>query len=246
MNNNKQAKKTTNKSRGGAGQDPFLNRTHPRRDSRSIWSRTARSGVSLAPPVAPPCGRDRGEATREERRERRLQRGTRGGCSDESRSNLPLRTELVFACAAGERRARETAARAERRAAARWLCRDTAATQRPWSVWVERWERARARARVGRLGPERVVLTAVHARGASRPRGDVHETAFAAAVEALSRRRLCRARTPQRRFEFRRTQGVRGPRGRGRHGTTERDGRRATTQSQSQNRPNTPFRASGV
>ena len=57
----------------------FLNRTlkHPRRTSRSIWSRTARSGVSLARPVAPPCGRDRGEAT-EERRERRLQRGTRG------------------------------------------------------------------------------------------------------------------------------------------------------------------------
>ena len=44
------------------------------------------------------------------------------------------------------------------------------------------------------------MLTSVHARGASRPRGDVHETAFAAAVEALSRRRLCRARTPQRRF----------------------------------------------
>ena len=62
------------------GQWTFLNRTlkHPRRDSRSIWSRTARSGVSLAPPVAPPCGRDRGEAT-EERRERRLQRGTRAG-----------------------------------------------------------------------------------------------------------------------------------------------------------------------
>ena len=150
-----------------------------------------------------------------------------GGYSDGSRSSLPLRTELVFACAADERRARETAARAERRAAARWLCRDTAATQRPWSVWVRG---GRERARVGRLGPERVVLTAVHARGASRPRGDVHETAFAAAVEALSRRRLCRARTPQRRFEFRRTQGVRGPRGRGRHETTERDGHRATAQ----------------
>ena len=107
------------------------------------------------------------------------------------------------------------------------------------------WRGGRERARVGRLGPERVVLTAVHARGASRPRGDVHETAFAAAVEALSRRRLCRARTPQRRFEFRRTQGVRGPRGRGRHGTTERGGGRTTTQTLSANRPIAPFAASG-
>ena len=104
---------------------------------------------------------------------------------------------------------------------------------------------ARARARVGRLGPERVVLTSVHARGASRPRGDVHETAFATAVEALSRRRLCSARTPQRRFEFGRTQGVRGPRGRGRHGTTEREGGRATTQTLSANRLIDPFAASG-
>ena len=145
---------------------------------------------------------------------------------------------MVFACAAGERRARETAARAERRAAARWLCRDRG---RHSERGASGWRGGRESARVGRLGPERVVLTSVHARGASRPRGDVHETAFAAAVEALSRRRLCRARTPQRRFEFRRTQGVRGPRGRGRHGTTDRDGHRATTQPQSQNRPNTPF-----
>ena len=109
---------------------------------------------------------------------------------------------------------------------------------------MERWERERAR--VGRLGPERVVLTSVHARGASRPRGDVHETAFAAAVEALPRRRLCRARTPQRRFEFGRTQGVRGPRGRGRHGTTEREGGRATTQTLSANRLIDPFAAGGL
>ena len=176
--------------------------------------------------LAPPCGRDRAEAT-EERRERRLQRGTRGGYSDGSRSSLPLRTELVFACAAGERRARETAARAERRAAARWLCRDRG---RHSERGASGWRGGSESARVGRLGPERVVLTSVHARGASRPRGDVHETDFATAVEALSRRRLCRARTPQRRFEFRRTQGVRGPRGRGRHGTTDRDGHRATTQ----------------
>ena len=148
---------------------------------------------------------------------------------------------MVFACAAGERRARETAARAERRAAARWLCRDRG---RHSERGASGWRGGSESARVGRLGPERVVLTSAHARGASRPRGDVQETAFAAAVEALSRRRLCRARTPQRRFEFGRTQGVRGPRRRGRHGTTERDGRRPTTQPQSQNRLN-PVGASG-
>ena len=149
---------------------------------------------------------------------------------------------MVFACAAGERRARETAARAERRAAARWLCRDRG---RHSERGASGWRGGSESARVGRLGPERVVLTSVHARGASRPRGDVHETDFATAVEALSRRRLCSARTPQRRFEFGRTQGVRGPRGRGRHGTTERGGGRTTTQTLSANRPIAPFAASG-
>ena len=176
--------------------------------------------------VAPPCGRDRGEAT-EERRERRLQRGTRAGTVTRVvRASLEARSWFSPA-----RRARDELVRRRRGPSAALRLGGYAATQlRHSDRGASGWRGGRERARVGRLGPERVVLTAVHARGASRPRGDVHETAFAAAVEALSRRRLCRARTPQRRFEFRRTQGVRGPRGRGRHETTERDGHRATAQ----------------
>ena len=80
----------------------------------------------------------------------------------------------------------------------------------PSRVRVKRWEQERARG-AGRLESERVVLTSVRARGASRPRGEEHETTFAAAVEALPRRCLRRARSPQRRFESRRTQGVEEP-----------------------------------
>jgi len=58
----------------------------------------------------------------------------------------------------------------------------------PSRVRVKRWEQERARA--GRLESERIVLTSVRARGASRPRGEEHETTFAAAVEALPRRCL--------------------------------------------------------
>ena len=79
----------------------------------------------------------------------------------------------------------------------------------PSRVRVKRWEQERARA--GRLESERIVLTSVRARGASRPRGEEHETTFAAAVEELPRRCLRRARSPQRRFESRRTQGVEEP-----------------------------------